>query len=61
MNLSLSGYNKGFAFLKFGESLPFVLVLWVLIYFISKKLVGDYLLTQKKAPARLSKGDSHDN
>ncbi|MBN2626882.1 MAG: sugar ABC transporter permease [Spirochaetales bacterium] len=49
MNLSLSGYNKGFAFLKFGESLTFVLVLWVIIYFISKKLVGDYLLTQKKA------------
>ncbi len=49
MNLSLSGYNKGFAFLKFGESLPYVLVLWVVIYFISKKLVGDYLLTQKKA------------
>ena len=54
MNLSLSGYNKGFAFLKFGESLPYVLVLWVVIYFISKKLVGDYLLTQKKASGEVN-------
>lgn len=49
MNLSLSGYNTGFAFLKFGEALPFVLVLWGIIYFISKKLVGNWLTVQKTA------------
>lgn len=49
MNLSLTGYNTGFAFLRFGESLPFVLMLWVIIYFISKKLVGGWLNVQKTA------------
>ena len=49
MNLSLTAYNTGFAFLKFGASLPYILFLWVIIYFISKKLVSNYLATQKKA------------
>jgi len=49
MNLSLTAYNKGFAFLNFGESLPYILVLWLIIFFISKKLVSNYLATQKKA------------
>ncbi len=49
MNLSITGYNVGFAFLKFGASLPYVLVLWVIIYIISKHLVGKYLATQRQA------------
>ncbi len=49
MNLSLTAYNTGFAFLKFGASLPYILFLWIIIYFISKKLVSNYLATQKKA------------
>ncbi len=49
MNLSLTAYNTGFAFLKFGESLPYVLVLWIFIYIISKKLVGKWLHVQKAA------------
>jgi len=49
MNLSLTAYNKGFAYLNFGESLPYILVLWLIIFFISKKLVSNYLATQKKA------------
>jgi len=49
MNLSLTAYNKGFAYLNFGESLPYILVLWLIIFFISKKLVSNYLATQMKA------------
>ena len=49
MNLSVTAYNTGFAFLKFGKSLPFVLVLWLMVYFISKKLVKNWLSVQKTA------------
>lgn len=49
MNLSITGYMTGFQFMKFGQSLTYVLVLWLIIYIISQKLVGKYLLTQKQA------------
>lgn len=49
MNLSITGYTMGFAYLKFGESLPYVLVLWLIIYMISRKLVAKWLLVQKTA------------
>lgn len=49
MNLSLVAYNKGFAFLNLGASLPFILVLWIVVYIISKKLVSNWLLSQKTA------------
>ena len=52
MNLSLTAYNKGFAFLKFGEAMPYILFLWVIIYFISKKLVSNWLQVQKRASGR---------
>lgn len=49
MNLSITAYNTGFAFLKFGESLPYILVLWAVIYVISKRLVRNWLTVQKTA------------
>jgi multiple sugar transport system permease protein len=49
MNLSITGYTTGFQFMKFGQSLTYVLFLWLIIYIISQKLVGKYLLTQKQA------------
>lgn len=49
MNLSVTAYNTGFAFLKFGKSLPFILVLWLIIYIISQKLVKNWLSVQKTA------------
>lgn len=52
MNLSLTAYNKGFAFLKFGEAMPYILFLWAVIYIISKKLVGNWLIVQRKASGR---------
>ncbi|RKY59494.1 MAG: sugar ABC transporter permease [Candidatus Neomarinimicrobiota bacterium] len=49
MNLSITGYTTGFAYLKFGESLPYVLVLWLIIFLISRKLVSRWLLVQQTA------------
>jgi multiple sugar transport system permease protein len=49
MNLSVTAYNTGFAFLKFGKSLPYILVLWLIIYVISQKLVKNWLSVQKTA------------
>lgn len=49
MNLSLTGYNTGFAFLKLGKSLPYLLFLWLVIYIISSKLVKAWLNVQKQA------------
>jgi len=49
MNLSITGYTTGFAYLNFGESLPYVLMLWLIIYMTSRKLVSKWLLVQKTA------------
>lgn len=49
MNLSLVGYNKGFAFLNLGEGLPYVIFLWLVVFIISRKLVTNFLLSQKTA------------
>ena len=49
MNLSLTGYNTGFAFSNLGKAVPYLLVLWVVIYFISKKLIGAWLKGQQNA------------
>jgi multiple sugar transport system permease protein len=49
MNLSVTAYNIGFAFMKFGKSLPFILTLWLIINFISKRLVSSWQKTMKQA------------
>lgn len=49
MNLSVTAYNTGFAFLNLGKSLPYILVLWLIIYIISKRLVKNWLSVQKRA------------
>ncbi len=49
MNLSLTGYNMGFAFSSLGKALPYLLVLWAAIFFISKKLIGAWLKGQQNA------------
>ncbi len=49
MNLSLTGYNTGFAFLSLGKAVPYLLVLWLVIYIISQKLVGAWLRGQRDA------------
>ena len=52
MNLSLTAYNKGFYYKRFGESMPYILFLWVVIYIIAKVLVGKWLSVQKTASGR---------
>ena len=39
MNLSLTAYQTGFQFQKFGYALPYILVLWVFINIIAKQIV----------------------
>lgn len=52
MNLSLTAYNKGFYYKRIGESMPYILFLWVVIYIISKYLVGNWLRVQKTAAGK---------
>ena len=52
MNLSLTAYNKGFYYKRFGESMPYILFLWAVIYVIAKVLVGKWLRVQKTASGR---------
>ena len=48
MNLSLTGYNTGFAFQRIGEAMSYLLVLWAIIYVISQKLVAYQQKVSKK-------------
>ena len=49
MNLSLTGYNMGFAFSNLGKAVPYLLMLWLVIYIISQKLVRAWLKGQQSA------------
>jgi multiple sugar transport system permease protein len=49
MNLSLTAYLDGFGYMRFGGSLPYVLVLWLIIFLISNRLVGNWIKAQKAA------------
>jgi len=51
MNLSLTAYNTGFAFQKFGEALPYILFLWLCINIIAKQIVK-----RQRAAQRLAAG-----
>lgn len=52
MNLSLTAYNKGFYYKRFGEAMPYILFLWVVIFIIAKVLVGKWLQVQKAAAGK---------
>ena len=52
MNLSLTAYNKGFYFKRIGESMPFILILWLFIYIVAKILVGKWIQVQKAAAGK---------
>jgi multiple sugar transport system permease protein len=49
MNLSVSAYVRGFTQYRFGQMLPYVLTLWVIVYFASQILVRKWLKVQKAA------------
>ena len=49
MNLSLTSYQTGFQFQKFGFALPYILVLWVFINIVAKRIVKAQRSAQKQA------------
>ncbi len=49
MNLSLTSYQNGFQFQKFGFALPYILVLWLFINTIAKQIVKRQRAAQRQA------------
>ena len=49
MSLSLTAYQKGFKFQKFGSALPYILVLWLMINYLAKFIVGKQRAAQRQA------------
>ena len=49
MNLSLTAYQNGFQFQKFGFALPYILVLWLFINIVAKQIVKRQRAAQKQA------------
>lgn len=52
MNLSLTAYQTGFQYQKFGYSLPFILVLWIFINIVAKQIVKRQRAAQNQAAGR---------
>jgi multiple sugar transport system permease protein len=49
MSLSLTAYQTGFRFQKFGAALPYILVLWIIINVTAKQVVKRQRAAQKQA------------
>lgn len=49
MNLSLTAYQTGFKFQKFGYALPYILVLWLIVNYTAKFIVKKQRAAQKQA------------
>ena len=49
MSLSLTAYQTGFRFQKFGFALPYILVLWMIINFAASRIVKKQRAAQKQA------------
>ena len=49
MSLSLTAYQKGFKFQKFGSAIPYILVLWLIINIAAKQIVKLQRNAQKRA------------
>ena len=49
MNLSLTAYQTGFHFQKFGAALPYILVLWLFINLVAKQIVKRQRAAQRQA------------
>lgn len=49
MSLSLSAYQQGFKFQKFGAALPYILILWLIINVVAKEIVKRQRAAQKQA------------
>lgn len=55
MNLSLTAYQTGFQYQKFGFSLPYILVLWVFINFTAK-----FIVNKQREAQRVASGQDQD-
>ena len=49
MNLSLTSYQTGFKFQRIGQSLPYILILWVIVFFTAKFIVKKQRAAQRQA------------
>lgn len=49
MSLSLTAYQQGFKFQKFGAALPYILILWLIINVVAKEIVKRQRAAQKQA------------
>ena len=49
MSLSLTAYQQGFKFQKFGAALPYILILWLIINVMAKEIVKRQRAAQKQA------------
>ncbi len=49
MSLSLTAYQTGFRFQKFGSALPYILVLWLIVNVAAKQIVKRQRAAQKQA------------
>ena len=49
MNLSLTAYQTAFQYQKFGPALPYILVLWLMINYLAKFIVGKQRAAQRQA------------
>lgn len=52
LNLSVSAYLRGFTQYRFGQMIPYVLTLWVIVYVVSQILVRKWMKSQKEASGR---------
>jgi multiple sugar transport system permease protein len=49
MSLPLTAYNEAFTFKELGTALPYMLILWVIIYIMSYYLIRYWSRAQKNA------------
>jgi len=52
MNISITARERGFRFYGLGESLTYVLFLWVIIFILAKQIVKRWQMAQKTATGR---------
>ncbi|SFM17167.1 carbohydrate ABC transporter membrane protein 1, CUT1 family (TC 3.A.1.1.-) [Gracilibacillus orientalis] len=52
MTLPLTAYTEAFTYKELGVSLPFMLILWVFVYFLSHFIVKYWTYTQNKASGK---------
>ena len=53
MNVSLTAHQRGFRFFGLGESLTYVLFLWLVIFILAKQIVKRWQIAQRTATGRI--------